>query len=83
MGLLSATIFGLAGLGRWVIRPFKFYKKQKKMQELVERFQDRRDNRGIMIRKALEIRARQFEEAREKVDQYNSYKRKRMFKSER
>lgn len=83
MGTLSYTIFCLAGLGRFLIRPFKFYNKQERIKKLVERFQDRRDNRGIMIRKALEFRYQQFEAAKEKVDIYNQYKRKRMFKNER
>lgn len=83
MGALSYTIFCLTGLGRFIIRPLKFYVKFKKMEKLVERFRDRRDNRGIMIRKELELRLQQFQEAKEKVDQFNIYKRKRMFKNER
>lgn len=83
MGSLSYTIFTLGGLGRFMIRPFKFFGKKQRMLKLVERFSGRRDNRGIMIKNELEKRYQQFEDASPKVEEFNIYKRKRMFKSER
>lgn len=83
MGKLSYVIFCLKGLGRFVIRPLKFFRKQDRMLGLVEEFGSRRDNRGLMIHRELLKRYEQFQEARPKVDEYNIYKRKRMFKNER
>lgn len=83
MGNLSHTIFNLKGLGRFLIRPFKFLNKQKRMEKLVDRFKDRRDDRGIMIRNELEKRLQQFENAQLLVEDFNTYLKKRMFKAER
>lgn len=83
MSVLSYMIFCLGGLGRFIIRPLKFFKKQEKMLALVERFKDRRDDRGLMIHRELLLRYEQFLAARPKAEEYNIYKRKQMFKNER
>lgn len=83
MGSISYTIFNLMGLGRFLIRPFKFFNKKKRVEKLVDKFKDRRDDRGIMIRNELQKRLQQFENAQSLVEDFNTYLRKRMFKAER
>lgn len=81
MGKLSSVLFCLRGLGRFVIRPLKFFRKQEKMMELVERFGARRDDRGLMIKRELLKRYDQFQEVRPVVEEYNEKKRKKIFKN--
>lgn len=81
MGNLEFLNFNLVGLGNFLIRPLKFFRKQNKMLELVEKFVDRRDDRGLMIRRNLELRYSQFLATRPKVDNYNKEKLKKMYKT--
>lgn len=80
MGDLSFLKFTFIGLGTFLIRPLKFFKKQAKMLSLVERFAERRDDRGLMIKRNLELRYLQFLAAQPVVETYNKQKLKKMYR---
>ena len=77
---ISHVIYNIHGLGRFILRPLKFYKKKKNLQKLIEKFSDRRDDRGIMIRNELIKRYDYFENATPTVDAFNDHIKKKMFK---
>lgn len=58
---LTHVVFNIHGLGRFLIRPLKFWSREAAMKKLIERFAERRDNRGLMIRKELETRYEQMQ----------------------
>lgn len=71
---LSNVVFYLHGLGRFLIRPLNFWKRKDKLEQLVEQFSSRRDERGIMIRKELEERYKYMEDLYLDVKEFNDYK---------
>lgn len=77
---ISHVIFYLSGLGRLVVRPLKFYRKKERMKNLLERFDTRKDDRGLMIKRELNQRCEYFENATKDVDDFNLYIRQRMYK---
>lgn len=79
MHTFSYIIFIFGGLGRFIIRPFKFWKREKSLERLVNDFESRRDNRGIMIRKELEERYQCMQNAKEEVQKYYELRKLRMY----
>lgn len=77
---ITHVIYNIHGLGRFILRPLKFYSKKKNLKKLLDKFADRRDNRGIMIRNELIKRYESFEKATLEVDFFNEHIKKRMFK---
>ena len=77
---VSYVVFYLSGLGRFIIRPIKFRAKRKKLNDLVEKFAERRDDRGIMIRNELEKRLFEYDQASPDVESLFEYNQKRMYK---
>lgn len=77
---VSYVVFYLSGLGRFIVRPIKFRAKRKKLKDLVEKFSDRRDDRGIMIRNELEKRLFEYDQASSDVENLFEYNQKRMYK---
>lgn len=79
MHSLSYVIFNISGLGRFIIRPFKFWNKKKMREVLLADFDSRRDNRGIMIRKSLEERYQQMLDIEPEVQKLFEYKQQQMY----
>ncbi len=77
---ISYVLFYLSGLGKFIIKPLSFYSKKKKLKQLVDKFEHRRDDRGIMIKNELNKRMQYFDDATIDVDNLNDYIRKRMYK---
>lgn len=71
---LQYVIFYLHGLGRILIRPLKFWRRKERLKETLDSFATRRDDRGIMIRKELELRYSNMENLDPYVKEYNDYK---------
>lgn len=74
----SHVIYTLSGLGRLIIRPFKFWRRVKGMDKLLADFKDRRDNRGIMIRKELEKRQQQMSDIAPEVQKLFEHTKQKM-----
>lgn len=70
---LSHTIFNNSGLGRFIIKPIPFYKRELLLMDLVEKFKERGDDRGIMIRKELERRLENFQKLKPEVEFLQDY----------
>lgn len=70
---LSHTIFNNSGLGRFIIKPIPFYKRELLLMDLVEKFKERGDDRGIMIRKELERRLENFQKLKPEVERLQDY----------
>ena len=83
MHSMSYVKFTLHGLGKFVIRPLKFWRRLNKLRTILGDFGVRRDNRGIMIRKELEIRAQQMEELGPEVQKYFEFRQKQMYGSKK
>lgn len=80
MFTVSHVIYNIHGLGRFILRPLKFYKKKKNLKILIEKFSNRRDDRGIMIRNELLKRYSDFENITITVDDFNNHIKRKMFK---
>lgn len=76
MHTLSYVVFFISGLGRFRLRPKKFFERLGKMKELINKFGDRRDNRGIVIRGQLQERMKEFEDIEEEVERLRKLKNK-------
>ncbi len=76
---LSHVIFNISGLGRFIIRPFKFWKREKGLGKLIEAFKERRDNRGIVIKNELEKRHQEMVAITPEVQKLYNYKKKQMY----
>jgi hypothetical protein len=74
----SHVEFIIHGLGRFLIRPLKFFKRESTVIDLINRFDSRRDNRGIMIKKELEQRFDKMRNIKSEVqklyEQHNAHK---------
>lgn len=77
---ISHVIFTITGLGRFIIRPLKFWSRKKKLKILVDDFASRRDNRGLMINREVEIRYQQMETIEPEVQKLYDYKKKQMYR---
>lgn len=70
---LSHVIINNSGLGRFIIKPIPFLKRELLLMDLVEKFNDRGDDRGIMIRKELERRLENFQKIKPEVENLQDY----------
>ena len=77
---ISYVLFYLSGLGRFILKPLRFYRKKKRLKVLVDKFEERKDDRGLMIKRELIQRYAYFEKATTDVDDLDLYIRKRMYK---
>jgi hypothetical protein len=72
-------IFNLTGLGRWIIRPAKFWQRKKALEEMLsEDFVERRDKRGVTIKAEIMKRHEQMEAIDPEVRKYYEYKKEKM-----
>ena len=76
---ISHVIFNNTGLGRFIIKPIPFFKRELLLMDLVEKFRDRKDDRGIMIRKELEKRLADFQKIKPEVEVLHDYKIKQRY----
>ncbi len=76
---LSHVIFNNTGLGRFIIKPIPFFKRELLLMDLVEKFKDRGDERGIMIRKELEKRLENFQKLKPEVEVLHDYRIKQRY----
>lgn len=76
---LSHVIFNDTGLGRFIIKPIPFFKRELLLMDLVEKFKDRKDDRGIMIRKELEKRLENFKKLKSEVEVLHDYRIKQRY----
>lgn len=76
---LSHTIFNNSGLGRFIIKPIPYFKRELFLMDLVEEFKDRKDNRGIMIRLELERRLENFKKLKDEVEILHDYRIKQRY----
>lgn len=76
---LNFPIINNTGLGRFIIKPIPFYKRELLLMDLVDKFKDRSDDRGIMIRKELEKRLENFQKIKPEVEILQDYRIKQRY----
>lgn len=70
---LEHVIFNVTGLGRFIIKPLSFFKRECKLFDLVHEYKTRKDNRGLMIRRELESRYERFRNIKPEVENYHDH----------
>jgi hypothetical protein len=76
---LTHVVFSLTGLGRFILRPMKFWKRKVGLEKLLESFGERRDNRGITIRQEIKKRYDQMVTLEPEVDKLYQYRKQQMY----
>jgi hypothetical protein len=74
MHTISYIIFTITGLGRFVIRPKKFWKRKERLEKLISDFRARRDNRGLMINREIDKRYQEMMAIEPEVQKLIDYK---------
>jgi hypothetical protein len=93
MFIFSHVIFSVAGLGKFKIRPIKFFRRETIILKLIDRFKDSRSDRGGKIRMELEKRyqemlvikpevQKQFDHRQKKIDDKRKKKLERLSNAE-
>lgn len=77
MHTLTHVVFSLHGLGKFRLRPKKFYHRQGFLNKLIEKFSDRGDIRGATIRAELLRRKEELSKIEPEVKELRLLKQKK------
>lgn len=79
MFIVSHVIFYFHGLGRFTIKPAKFYSRIMTLIKLLRKFKIRSDPRGVMINRELKKRYKEFKELKPAVKELSDHNKKKWY----
>lgn len=79
MFTMSYVVFKMYGLGRFIIKPAKFWSRLMTLINLLKKFKVRKDSRGIVINNELKKRYKEFKDLKPAIKELSNHNKKKWY----